>query len=679
MHALSGPNGSHSYFGPMRTIVVGSAIALMSTNLFGQDPAEIQAMMPELVQCRADWHQGDTTWLEVTRTKLNYTEGTLTSKAEYTMQLKIVVEDSSAAGYRLKWQRFAELPEIDAGELPVEYRDAYEKIKALDIHLLTDTNGTLLEILDREIVIDRWIELMRSFLPMYIDQLDEEERTRFQALEANIWQFRELLSKELIEEIQLYFSPYGLYLNTRRPYTADLKIPNVITSGEFPAKGTYSISIDNANSYRINVDVAVDSVAFRKEINRAIRSIGRKVEGSQRTRERDLPWMNMSTSMYFILDTERSWVQEMKYRGEVRSAAARVVETIFITTTVTAAEPNTLMKWDAVIDAAPNDPSGYVERAKLLAGRGDHRGAIEDLTMALSLNDSAHQVYFYRSFNWKAIDQNERSKSDLLRAMELAPDSLSYQVGFADLLVEERNYAEAQERLERILELDERCSQAWYSLGIIHRQLYRFQDAIDAFTRVIELTPGDGYVLAHRASARAGLRTHEQDSLARLDLAASLELSPDNPAVLATIGNQLLASSEPDSAIHYFDRLVALDPNDAMAIHNRGYAHLLAGRYDMAINDMLESLEINVDFAYAHNNLGRAYHLKGDDVAALASIQRSIEMDPSNAYAYYNQGIVLRALGRSTEACNSWQLALARGFREGYGDAVDKELRLHCR
>lgn len=663
----------------MRTVVLGCVITLMGPVLRGQDPAEIQAMLPEVVQCRADWERGDTTWLEVTRTKLTYNAEKLTSKAEYAMQLKIIVEDSTEAGYRLKWQRFAELPEVEATELPAEYRDAYDRIKALDIHLLTDTNGTLLEILDREAVIDRWIELMRSFLPMYIVQLDEAERARFQAMEANIWQFRELLSKEMLEEIQLYFSPYGLYLNTQRPYTMDIKIPNVITSGEFPAKGTYAISIDNEYSYRINVDVVVDSVAFRKEIIKAIRSIGRKVEGSEKTRKRDIPWMNMSTSMYFILDTDRSWVQEMRYGCVVQSDGARIDQSIYITSAVTANEPNTIMKWDAIIDAAPNDPAGYVERAKLLAGNGDHRAAIEDLTMALSLNDSAHQVYFFRSFNWKALDQNDRSKSDLLRAMELAPDSLSYQVGFADLLMEERRYAEAQERLEGIVELDDRCAQAWYSLGIIHRQLYRFQDAIDAFTRVIELTPDDGYVYAHRASARSGLRTLEQDSLARLDLAASLERSPDNPAVLATIGNQLLASSEPDSAIHYFDRLVALDPNDAMAIHNRGYAHLLAGRYDMAISDMQESLEINVDFAYAHNNLGWAYHLKGDDAAALASIQRSIDMDPSNAYAYYNQGIVLQGLGRSPEACSSWQLALARGFREGYGDAVDKEMGLHCR
>lgn len=668
------------YFAYMYRSHIVLATLLFVRTLQGQtDSTETTHSMPEVVQCRADWWLHDSIRYELTRTNLKYSGDELTSRNSYRTQVLITVEDSGATGYRLKWHRFADIPAMDENELPESYRESYRKLRALDIQLLTDTSGTLLQIVDREAVIDRWVEMMRAFLPTYKAELSEDERARFTGVEDHIWEFRELLSKELIEEIQLFFAPFGLYLNTQRSYTQAVSLPNTFTNKIFPATGTYGIGFNEDGSYRIEVDVAVDKVLYQKEVHKAIRAMQARIPGSERIRKKDMPPMDMGTTIRYVLDSDRSWIRDMRYEHTVYSAESRVVQQVDLSTTLAVPEPNTLMSWDARIEAAPDDPMAYVGRAHLHADQGDHLAAIEDYTMALTLDSTLHAVYDQRAYSWRQVDRNKEAHADLETAVRLAPEEIRYQVSQAEMLIEERKYEEAGDRLKALVAKDPGSSSAWLSLGMVHRQLYRYAESIAAFDEAVRLRPKDAAALAHRASARKGMRTAEQDSLARLDLEASLAIEPENQAVLATIGNDLLASSKPDEAIPYFDRVLALNPNVSEALHNRGYAHLLAGRYDAAIADLEETLELNADFAYAHNNLGWAHHMKGDETAALHSIDRSIAMDPNNAYAHYNRGIVLHSLGRTAEACQSWTQALERGFRIGYGNAVDLEMEQHCK
>ena len=62
-----------------------------------------------------------------------------------------------------------------------------------------------------------------------------------------------------------------------------------------------------------------------------------------------------------------------------------------------------------------------------------------------------------------------------------------------------------------------------------------------------------------------------------------------------------------DRAIADFDAAVKLDPNDAIAVNNRGLRHRNKGDADRAIADFSAAIKLKPDYVNALYNRGTAY------------------------------------------------------------------------
>jgi len=56
-----------------------------------------------------------------------------------------------------------------------------------------------------------------------------------------------------------------------------------------------------------------------------------------------------------------------------------------------------------------------------------------------------------------------------------------------------------------------------------------------------------------------------------------------------------------------FDESPQLDPEFALAHHNRGESYSMLGKYERAIQDYDEAIRLSPGFAPAYTSLGRAY------------------------------------------------------------------------
>jgi arylsulfatase A-like enzyme/Tfp pilus assembly protein PilF len=101
----------------------------------------------------------------------------------------------------------------------------------------------------------------------------------------------------------------------------------------------------------------------------------------------------------------------------------------------------------------------------------------------------------------------------------------------------------------------------------------------------------------------------------------------DDPDALIALGNAYVVSGRIADAVRTFTRLLALDPNNALAYENLGTAHLQAKDYK----------------------------------AAEGSLRRAVQLDPSLAGAYTALGVVLASTGRQPEAIDAWKRAAALG------------------
>jgi Flp pilus assembly protein TadD len=92
-----------------------------------------------------------------------------------------------------------------------------------------------------------------------------------------------------------------------------------------------------------------------------------------------------------------------------------------------------------------------------------------------------------------------------------------------------------------------------------------------------------------------------------------------------------------------------------------------------------QALEVQPKNASAMNNLGYAELRAGDANSALKHIQRSIEINPSNSYAFRNLGHVWKEMGDLEKACEAYKQALDLGFTNRYGPEVKQHYETYCR
>jgi len=114
-------------------------------------------------------------------------------------------------------------------------------------------------------------------------------------------------------------------------------------------------------------------------------------------------------------------------------------------------------------------------------------------------------------------------------------------------------------------------------------------------------------------------------------------------------------------------RVLALDPNCAMAYTNLGNIAMDRGQSAQATEYFQHALEIQPDFPYAHNNLGILDLVRGRVPEAEAHFRAAIAANPGLSESYSNLGAVFYYQGNLQGAFNSFQKALT--LKADYTDA----------
>lgn len=164
-------------------------------------------------------------------------------------------------------------------------------------------------------------------------------------------------------------------------------------------------------------------------------------------------------------------------------------------------------------------------------------------------------------------------------------------------------------------------------------------------------------------------RSRSEWERARVALEEALALSLPNPmreTVYFYLGTVYTHSVPPDldRAIDAYTQALALRPNDANALYNRGKAYLeryqlasgATGAQDLtlALDDLSRTIELKPEYAAAYNNRGIVYYVRngdGDMPSALSDLDRAVALDAEAVEYRYN-----RALGHiRLDNADEWQ------------------------
>ena len=182
-----------------------------------------------------------------------------------------------------------------------------------------------------------------------------------------------------------------------------------------------------------------------------------------------------------------------------------------------------------------------------------------------------------------------------------------------------------------------------------------YQNAIDSFTKSLLLNPS-GLAYSNRGDAYINVGEYD-DAIA--DYNRVIAIDPNDASAYNNRGVAKGRKGDYDGAIADCSSAIALDPNNAAAYDNRGVAKAHIGDYDGATDDYDRAIALDPNNAAAYHNRGVAVAHKGDYDGAIADCSRAIALDPNNASAYNNRGAAKLSKGDYGSAIDDFSDAIA--------------------
>lgn len=183
----------------------------------------------------------------------------------------------------------------------------------------------------------------------------------------------------------------------------------------------------------------------------------------------------------------------------------------------------------------------------------------------------------------------------------------------------------------------------------------RFKDChgkADAPATGVAPTPGE--------LARAGVDAHQRrdlDTAERL-YREVLAVEPDQPLALHYLGVALYQRGRIDDAMPLLDRAVALVPAEPEFHNNRGLALAARLHDDLAVEAYRRALALKPVHAGAWNNLGLALQALGDLPGAIDAYHHALAIAPEHPQTHWNFGLALLVSGELTRGWEEYEWRL---------------------
>ncbi|CAI7772630.1 unnamed protein product [Closterium sp. NIES-53] len=151
-------------------------------------------------------------------------------------------------------------------------------------------------------------------------------------------------------------------------------------------------------------------------------------------------------------------------------------------------------------------------------------------------------------------------------------------------------------------------AELWMEVGAEREVLGQHERAFEAFSRALELQPGDAEALKRRGLSAFNCYRFKD---ALKDLLPVLHMLPNDADLNRAVGFSFVRSNQFRPAQPYLARAVELLPGDAEVRKEKGRLHRLLGETDEAQRDLLLSLELG-QILETHHNLVLQKRLLGD-------------------------------------------------------------------
>ena len=213
-------------------------------------------------------------------------------------------------------------------------------------------------------------------------------------------------------------------------------------------------------------------------------------------------------------------------------------------------------------------------------------------------------------------------------------------------------FEEALAAYEKAINLRPDYAEVWQEKAKTLYELKKYQESQLAYDKAIELKPeyleawtGRGYALDKLQKSQEAIASFEN----------ALKIQPDYPQAWEGKGDSLLDSQRYEEAIASYEKAVEFQPNLYRAWYNRGQAYQKLKQYDRAVESYQKAVEIKFDNSEVWYNLGNVFLELDKNQEAFEAYEKAVRFQPDFHQAWYSKGIALLKMRRHEEAVAAYE------------------------
>lgn len=241
------------------------------------------------------------------------------------------------------------------------------------------------------------------------------------------------------------------------------------------------------------------------------------------------------------------------------------------------------------IAVSPDNLELYERRAELNDALGAFQDEAADLTTVINgasqnqMTDILYHNLLLRAQLYLQLKQPQKAEADMSRAMTLQPEHWQ---AYALRAVSEREAGQLDAALaddEKALALNPGNAQVYTDLSLVHDAQHDYAAAAADEAEILKTLPHSAPDLNNRCWFLA-LDGKLNEALGYCQQA--LQITPNDPATLDSIGFVYLQLQNNQQAIHFYDQALKADPKMASSLYGRALAEQKLGRSKQAEADM---------------------------------------------------------------------------------------------
>ena len=286
----------------------------------------------------------------------------------------------------------------------------------------------------------------------------------------------------------------------------------------------------------------------------------------------------------------------------------------------------------AVLSSCSADPQKakqrYLQSGVRYIESGKYEQAILQFQNAIKLDPRFAEAFYQMSKAYLANRDAQRSFNALRQAIDLAPNRPEFHLDIGQLYVSGGMYSDAQEEASLVLSKDPSNGAAFQLLGVSLAAQLKTEQALDAFTKAVQLQPANASAYVDLGLAELSLKRYDA---AEQHLRRALELDPHSVNVYNNLANFYRLRGRMPDAVLTLHLGVTNNPDvPSMYLTWAEFLYAMQNRpeADSALNQLRTRQPKSAAVALL---IGDFYSARQETDKAVADYRRGLQLDSKNA------------------------------------------------